>query len=235
MSDHLPHHATDDADPSGVGGRVREWYDATTPDESARRRALQTIQSALDRAAHPAAHDSIDLENPSGVSSLQGRSRPGAPGEVDPLRGGSARWRGRRGIAVLWATGALAATLFLALRRGPDGDAPGAPRSSADATVERRSDGAAGTQHVDFALRLADASVHQVTLAGDFNGWDPSAQPMHRDPADGTWRAHLALAPGRHVYSFVVNGTRWVIDPLAPRTQDLALGPANVIAVSGDL
>ena len=86
-----------------------------------------------------------------------------------------------------------------------------------------------------FALRLTDGTVRQVSLAGDFNGWDASTLPMVRDPADGTWRLRIPLAPGRHTYSFVVNGTRWVIDPLAPRTVEGALGPANVIAVSGDL
>lgn len=93
---------------------------------------------------------------------------------------------------------------------------------------------AALTRDVAFALRLPDATVRQVSLAGDFNAWDASTLPMVRDPSDGTWRVRVPLAPGRHTYSFVVDGTRWVIDPLAPRTVEGALGPANVIAVSGD-
>lgn len=93
---------------------------------------------------------------------------------------------------------------------------------------------AAPTRDVGFALRLPDATVRNVSLAGDFNGWDSSTLPMVRDPADGTWRVHIPLAPGRHTYSYVVDGTRWVIDPLAPRTVEGALGPANVIAVMGD-
>lgn len=87
---------------------------------------------------------------------------------------------------------------------------------------------------VGFALRLPDATVRNVSLAGDFNGWDASTLPMIRDPSDGTWRVRIPLAPGRHTYSYVIDGTRWVIDPLAPRTVEGALGPANVIAVMGD-
>ncbi len=92
----------------------------------------------------------------------------------------------------------------------------------------------APTRDVGFALRLPDATVRNVSLAGDFNGWDASTLPMVRDPADGTWRVRIPLAPGRHTYSYVIDGTRWVIDPLAPRTVEGALGPTNVIAVMGD-
>lgn len=88
---------------------------------------------------------------------------------------------------------------------------------------------------VGFALQLSDASVRHVSLAGDFNGWNPTALPMQRDPVTGTWRTRVHLVPGRHEYSYVVNGTRWVIDPLAPRTMEQTMGPTNVITVPGDL
>jgi hypothetical protein len=91
----------------------------------------------------------------------------------------------------------------------------------------------AGARDVGFALRLPDDAVRRVSLAGDFNGWDTSALPMARDPVDGTWRVRVPLLPGRHTYSFVVDGQRWVIDPMAPTTVEGALGPTNVIAVSG--
>lgn len=88
---------------------------------------------------------------------------------------------------------------------------------------------------VGFTLQLKDADARRVTLAGDFNDWSPTALPMRRDPVTGTWRVQVHLVPGRHEYSYVVNGTRWIIDPLAPRTMEQTMGPANVIAVPGDL
>lgn len=86
---------------------------------------------------------------------------------------------------------------------------------------------------VAFEVHLPSRSVHHVALAGDFNGWDPQAMPMQREGSSDVWKIAIALPPGRHVYSFVVDGTEWVIDPLAPRAELDELGPANVIAVSG--
>jgi 1,4-alpha-glucan branching enzyme len=44
-----------------------------------------------------------------------------------------------------------------------------------------------------------------VCLAGDFNGWNPSANPMKRDPI-GSWTACVELHHGHHQYLFFVDG-----------------------------
>lgn len=87
-----------------------------------------------------------------------------------------------------------------------------------------------GTQLVAFEVRLP---AREVSVAGDFNGWNPDATPMQRQGSTNVWRASVPLTPGRHVYTFVVNGRDWVVDPLAPRADGDELGPANVIAVPG--
>jgi putative ABC transport system permease protein len=56
--------------------------------------------------------------------------------------------------------------------------------------------------------RFADST--EVSLAGDFNGWNPNLQPMTKEGDE--WVANLILTPGRHVYKFVVNG-QWLTDP----------------------
>lgn len=71
---------------------------------------------------------------------------------------------------------------------------------------------AAGTV-VQFALPVPAA--HQVVVVGDFNHWDTHATPLRRT-SGGTWQTTVRLTPGAHVYSFVVDGTRWVPDPKAP-------------------
>jgi 1,4-alpha-glucan branching enzyme len=58
-----------------------------------------------------------------------------------------------------------------------------------------------------------DPAATVVTLAGDFNGWDPKVRPLKRD-AGGLWKATLRLAAGTYQYKFVVNGERWEEDPL---------------------
>lgn len=92
---------------------------------------------------------------------------------------------------------------------------------------------AAGTRLVAFEVRLPSRLVHAVALTGDFNGWDPHATPMQRQGSSDLWKIAIPLPPGRHVYSYVVDGTEWVIDPLAPSAEFDELGPANVIAISG--
>ena len=54
----------------------------------------------------------------------------------------------------------------------------------------------------------AGAGVQRLTRCG---GW--------------TWTARVTLPPGRHVYSYIVDGAEWVNDPLVP------LAPANEFGV----
>jgi 1,4-alpha-glucan branching enzyme len=58
-----------------------------------------------------------------------------------------------------------------------------------------------------------DPAARIVTVAGDFNGWDPRAKPLKRD-AGGLWTGSVRLEPGTYHYKFVVNGEKWEEDPL---------------------
>ena len=55
-----------------------------------------------------------------------------------------------------------------------------------------------------------------VSVAGNFNGWDPYLNPL-KAPEDlrTIYQTTLSLAPGRHYYYFVVNGRR-ILDPHNP-------------------
>lgn len=55
-----------------------------------------------------------------------------------------------------------------------------------------------------------------IHVAGTFNGWSRDAHPMQpqADATSGVWTATLDLKAGIHQYKFVVNGQRWVADPL---------------------
>ena len=77
---------------------------------------------------------------------------------------------------------------------------------------------------VQFALPVPAA--HEVVIVGDFNHWDTHATPLRRT-SSGTWQATVRLTPGAHVYSFVVDGNRWVPDPAAPLAPGSDFGPPN--------
>jgi 1,4-alpha-glucan branching enzyme len=53
----------------------------------------------------------------------------------------------------------------------------------------------------------------QVSLVGDFNGWNPISNPMQKTP-DGAWLVRVELKHGHHRYAFLVDG-QMVLDPTA--------------------
>ena len=82
---------------------------------------------------------------------------------------------------------------------------------------------------VKFVFVAPTAS--RVSLVGDFNSWDAEATPMAR--TGGTWSVTVPLRAGRHVYSFVVNGTDWLPDPSAPLAGDDGFGHSNSVVLVG--
>lgn len=73
----------------------------------------------------------------------------------------------------------------------------------------------------------------EVSLVGAFNGWDAAATPLARDPGTGLWTVSLPLAPGRHVYAFMVDGRTLTLDPRAPEARDPELGTSGSVILVG--
>jgi 1,4-alpha-glucan branching enzyme len=72
-------------------------------------------------------------------------------------------------------------------------------------------------------------AARQVSLAGDFNNWDPKAGPMHKGP-DGVWHLGVALKPGRYEYRFVADEL-WCDDPAAELKTANAMGTENSVRI----
>jgi 1,4-alpha-glucan branching enzyme len=73
--------------------------------------------------------------------------------------------------------------------------------------------------------------AQSVSILGDFNDWQPNANPMRRQP-DGIWTAQVALHHGHHQYQFLVDGQP-VLDPRAQGiARNLRGERASVVAVS---
>jgi len=70
----------------------------------------------------------------------------------------------------------------------------------------------------------------KVSLVGDFNDWDAAKAPLARVPNSGLWTITLPLPAGRHLYSFVVDGT-WMPDPAAPVAGDDGFGHTNSVRI----
>ena len=74
-------------------------------------------------------------------------------------------------------------------------------------------------------------AAREVTLAGDFNNWDPKASPMRKGP-DGVWHLNVQLEPGRHEYRFVADGA-WQDDPYAQQRTANNVGGENCVKSVG--
>ena len=78
-----------------------------------------------------------------------------------------------------------------------------------------------------FVGRFPDA--RSVEVVGSFTDWRPGAVVLRDDDHDGIWRATVVLPVGEHEYMFVVDGERWVADPLAGRYVDDGFGRQNAL------
>ena len=76
-------------------------------------------------------------------------------------------------------------------------------------------------------------AAQRVALVADFNGWNPAATPLVRDPASGLWSVVVSVPPGRHVYGFMINDTLLTLDPRAPKAKDPVLGVEGSVVIVG--
>ena len=120
------------------------------------------------------------------------------------------------GISAIIALSAVAVGSRISVRSQPSQSAQAAPARD---TV----------QLVRFVF--VDSGASSVALVGDFNEWTRGATELKRSGAPGVWSVSVALTPGRHEYAFIVNGSRWVADPLAVKSSDDFGTESSVIRV----
>jgi hypothetical protein len=78
-------------------------------------------------------------------------------------------------------------------------------------------------------FRLDAPGARTVHLAGDFTDW--KSGPALNQVSPGIWSVVVSLPVGLHDYAFIVDGTRWVQDPLAEQVDDGFGGSNSRVAV----
>lgn len=111
-------------------------------------------------------------------------------------------------VALTWEFGRSPSRIDPGAFVAPEGDAP-APLRENDTRL--------------FRCHAPDAE--EVALVGDFNGWDPRANPL-RPAGDGWWQAEVRLPAGSHQYAYLVDG-RSVTPADAEITVDDGFGGEN--------
>jgi hypothetical protein len=98
------------------------------------------------------------------------------------------------------------------------------------ATVPAQTIAAGTTQQPTVFVRLVllQPGAQSVSVAGDFNGWDPAQTKLERSDG-GVWTATIPLKPGRYQYMFVIDGKQWIADPLAAEEATDGFGAQNAV------
>lgn len=122
------------------------------------------------------------------------------------------REKARRRATRLWPVAAAAAAIILAGYLG-FGVLHNAPRRS---------------NLIAVTLTLKDPGARSVSVVGDWNGWNPTAQPMQK--SDGLWEIELHLKRGQdYQYQFLVNSDNWIPNPQAPLKVPNGFGGVNSV------
>lgn len=80
---------------------------------------------------------------------------------------------------------------------------------------------------VPFEFVAPDAQ--KVSLAGNFNNWDPKTNLMKKDKK-GVWKVTVSLSPGRYEYRFFVDGN-WESDPSCAGCVPNEFGSQNCVRI----
>jgi hypothetical protein len=149
-----------------------------------------------------------------------------------PASGSSRRswWRSERIFRVAPLTGlALAAGISLII--GVSGIAIGSRISDRTLAANRAAAPAQRDTVQLVRFVFVDTGATRVELVGDFNEWAKGSTELKRSGAPGVWAVSVPLSPGRHEYAFIINGSRWVADPLAVKSSDDFGTESSVIRV----
>jgi 1,4-alpha-glucan branching enzyme len=73
-------------------------------------------------------------------------------------------------------------------------------------------------------------TAKSVSIAGNFNHWNPDHARLTGPSKEGIWTIILPLSAGRYEYRFIVNDKEWVLDPSVPSVDD-GLGDKNSVLI----
>ena len=201
------------------GFTMAENYDETT--EAADAARIERIAATL---------RTPEKLDPSFEDRLMERVRMEGP-TLYPVHSDVSWWRTERVFRLSPITGfALAAGVSAVIALS--GVAIGARFSTHSSSASRTALSPIGRDTVQLVrFVFVDSGASSVQLVGDFNEWTRGVTQLNRSGAPGVWAVSVALTAGRHEYAFIINGSRWVADPLAVRSSDDFGTESSVIRV----
>lgn len=86
-----------------------------------------------------------------------------------------------------------------------------------------------GGEEVILRFFYIDEEAQSVSVAGDFNDWEPAELTRQEVNGEQVWTGLVSVKRGEHHYMFVKNGEQWVTDPLASVHRDDGFGNKNAV------
>lgn len=74
-----------------------------------------------------------------------------------------------------------------------------------------------------------DDDARSVSVAGDFSQWKPISLSPRTVSGKTVWTGLVRVRRGEHEYQYVIDGEKWVTDPLAPVKRDDGFGAQNAV------
>ena len=99
----------------------------------------------------------------------------------------------------------------------------GTPMRTAAASSNQQS------QTVWTRFVYTDDAADSVAVAGDFSQWRPIPLSPHTVNGKTVWTGLVSVSRGEHEYQFVIDGKKWVTDPLAPVKEEDGFGAKNAV------
>ena len=153
---------------------------------------------------------------------------------------------GSRGIG-RWAVGAAAAAMIVAavaLIRGTGANNVAStptravrptsePVAASAGPIQVAANSTTESAPINHQFVFNGKGAHRVSVVGDFNRWNASSAPMTRASDGELWSITIPVAPGRHMYGFMVDDSIFVLDPYAQKARDPDLGTNSSVIIVG--
>ncbi len=123
----------------------------------------------------------------------------------------------------------VAAVASVAWPSGSPVPVASAPERTATPTQPATTAPNAPSQRVWTRFVYTDDDADSVAVAGDFSQWQPVALSPRTVNGKTVWTGLVPVSRGEHEYQFVIDGEKWVTDPLAPVTEDDGFGAKNAV------
>ncbi len=190
------------------------------------RRAVQTLQQA---PAPDAAAIRRVVEAAAAQRVMPPADEPSAD-SASRLRSSVRRWQ----LVGLLSVAAAAAVIALVTRKPPVHPTTSESNASHGAPIRAATNAAPDVVPIPEQFVFRSATARRVSVVGDFNDWNVVSSPMTRAANGDLWSVTIPIAPGRHMYGFMVNDSVFTLDPdgRVARARDPDLGVEGSVLIA---